>query len=276
MRGLIAMALLVGVVLSGCTPVADFVVGAKDAALKPVTGQCWRSSYAHAIDNYNWGAGDSVPCWTSHQLYTYAVVAVSSSAQTWGSSSGDIDQTIDDQARSACHTHYLDLVTQVPPDARVIEVYFVPSESQWRAGARWIRCDLGVLKIGSSFEHPSFSTLPSQISVLVTQIAEHRGQFADCVLTTDSSGNLGPYDDPKATIADCTKNYQWRMQNFFSMGTSDSYPSDDEISAIDQLRCGDQAPSPNDWVTYVPTREQWSSGDHLGECWFFNESLPQA
>ncbi len=257
--------------LSGCTAFSSFARDPGDTASQPALGDCWRGTYSAALDDYTWTGKGRVACALSHQLYSYAVVKVTSSAPTWTSSSTGIDDTVYRDVAKACDDRFSALIRVLPPDSRLVKLWFIAPESQWKKGARWARCDLGVLKAGSSFAHPALATLPSQIGVLFHQVQSNPNLFADCVMTSDPSGNLGPYDDPKATIADCTKDYQWRLQNFFDMGLSDVYPSDDAISAIGQLRCGDEASSDQDWITYVPTEDQWSSGDHSGECWFYRE-----
>lgn len=274
---LLALALIATSALAGCAPLASIFPRVGSGTSKPAVGDCWRSTYSAVTNDTSWTGGGPVGCAVSHQLFTYAIATVSSTAPTWGDGSGAIDDTINHDAVHACHVKFTSLIHLLPPDARLVEYFFIAPEASWNRGARWVRCDLGVYQAGSSFDHPTLATLPAQISVLVRQAKSTPDLFADCVVTSDPSGNTGPYDDPKATIADCTKNsYQWRMQNFFDLGLSDVYPSDDQISAVGELRCGKQAPSDNDWITYVPTEEQWSSGDHIGECWFYRDPAPQA
>jgi hypothetical protein len=155
----------------------------------------------------------------------------------------------------------------------------VPSVAQWKAGARWIRCDIGLFQVGSLFASPTLDQLPPQIDSLVQLVTSNRDAYGDCVTTTDPSGQTGPYDDAKAVIADCTQDYQWRyILNYTMPGDPGSaYPSPAARSAVEQTECGDAAEAAGrQWLTYVPTESQWADGRRDASCWYSRDETPQS
>lgn len=270
--GAIAAAIVLAGSLAGCSTISTLVSHLRSETQKPTAGQCWSSNYEEAQTAADWNTGP-VSCSQSHQLYTFAVVSVTSSASSWHNSAGDLDDSIATDAYQACDKKLAVFLPTVVPGGRLSEFFFVPSDRAWKQGARWVRCDIGVLKAGSSFASPAFAALPSSISVLLRQAQSEPDLFADCVNTTDPSGKSGPYDDPKATIADCTGDYQWKYESEFPILDDDTgdaaYPSDEVFNAQSQKKCGDAADAAErGWIAYTPTEKQWTNGNHSGECWF--------
>ena len=265
--------------LSGCSAIDSFLPHTLSASARPVAGDCWTSSVQTAGRAAAWTAGGAVPCSAKHQLATYAVVAVKSSAKTWRTSDGNLDDTIATAAMRGCDKKFWNMFPEAPDNGRLLRYFFVAPEQQWKKGARWVRCDVGVFRTGSLAEDPDFASLPSSIATLQKQLESTPDLFANCVTTTDPSGNTGPYDDPKAVIADCTRDYQWRFESAFTIPgePGDPYPSDDTFNQVDQSECGDAADQDgSDWAAYVPTESRWAAGERGGSCWFLASTKPQA
>jgi len=211
-----------------------------------------------------------VPCSLGHELYTFGVASVGSDAHSWKSSAGQVDAEVERLAEGACDTKLADLLPDVTPGARLSEFLFFPPVTAWTAGARWVRCDLGVERAGSLVATPQLAKLPPDISTLVKQAAQTPDLFDDCITTTDPSGDTGPYDDPLATVADCSRDHQWNYQGYFRIPEDPDapYPTSDQIHSFLQQQCGNAAEAEGRrWVGYLPTPDQWASGERFGECW---------
>lgn len=273
----VATSVLAATALAGCSVLFPF--GPKVSADgKPAVGSCWTSTFDTVQNDANWTSGPPVACAFRHQLYTFGVTSVYSKKATWATSDGSVDDLIDEDAWNACTRLWGDFLPDVDSGGRISQYYFLPSEAQWKKGARWVRCDVGVLRTGSNFQSPDLAALPANISVLTSQAKKTPDLFADCVLTTDRSGDTGPYDDPHATVADCTGDYQWRFESSFRVpgDQSDPYPSDDVLSRELQSQCGDAAEAAQQrWTGYVPTADDWANGNHWGECWYYRDKVPQ-
>lgn len=265
----LALAALTG--LSGCSTLFPHTLS---AGQRPSVGDCWISTFDTAQNAASWSSGGAVACVASHQLYTYAVVKVTS-ATKWRGKDGDVNGPIQDAAYRACNEKLSGFI-DVPDNGTLVPYFFVAPEAQWNQGARWVRCDIAVLRTGSLYEHPDLARLPPNISTLVRQAQTTPELFGNCVTTTDPSGDTGPLDDPKAKIADCTGDYQWQYESSFSI-QQDSYPTDDEFTHLGQQNCGDGADDAGrQWTFYVPTEKDFGDGDITIDCWYYApERVPQ-
>ena len=273
-----AASVVLACALSGCGALGTFLPHTLSASAKPSVGDCWTGTVKTADQAAAWTAGGAVPCAAKHQLITYAVVAVKSSAHSWRTSDGNLDEKIATAANRSCDAKFWKTFPEAQDGGRLTRYFFVAPESQWKKGARWVRCDVGVYKTGSLVENPEFASVPANVAALQKQLESTPDLFANCVTTTDPSGATGPFDDPDAVIADCTQDYQWRFQSSFIIPetTDGAYPSDDAFNTVDQSKCGDAADADgSDWVVYVPTKPQWAAGDRGGSCWFLGGTKPQ-
>jgi len=273
-----AMSVVVVSALSGCAGIGSFLPHTLSASAKPSAGDCWTSTVKTAGQAAAWTAGGAVPCVGKHELLTYAVVNVKSSKSTWRTGDGNLDDEIATAANRSCDAKFWKLFPETPDNGRLLRYFFVAPTDQWKKGARWARCDVGIFKTGSLAEDPTFAALPSTVAALQKQLESTPDLFANCVTTTDPSGDTGPYDDPDAVIADCTQDYQWRYESDFTFpGEADApYPGDDAFDAVDQAKCGDAADEDgSDWIVYVPTEDTWAAGDRAGSCWFLGAVKPE-
>jgi len=212
-----------------------------------------------------------------HELFTYAIASVYSTQSSWATAAGDVEESIASDASSHCYQEWSRFLPSIDPGDRLSSYYFLPSKAQWKKGARWVRCDVGVLKTGSLFASPELAELPAKISVLKKQVTATPDLFGDCVLTTDPSGRTGPNDDPRATVADCTGSYQWQYDTSFRVPYDDGtpYPTDSAWSQLEQTFCGaDADAAARKWIAYIPTSAQWNSGERWGDCWFYRDAPP--
>src|SRR4051812_12392704 len=169
---LVLAALSVGVlsVLSGCAGIGSFLPHTLNASVKPVVGDCWTSTVKTAGQAAAWTAGGAVPCTAKHQLLTYAVVSVKSSKSTWRTGDGNLDEGIATAANRSCDAKFWKTFPETPDNGRLLRYFFVAPNDQWKKGARWVRCDIGIFKTGSLAEAPVFAALPSSVVTLQKQL----------------------------------------------------------------------------------------------------------
>jgi hypothetical protein len=272
--GIVAIALS----LSGCSLLpgsAHPATVAPDSG--PESGQCWNATTTHAAAWTDWEGGSAVPCGSSHTLYTYHVGTVSGESEDTWAAPGDpteLSPTVQAKAAEACG------LTKVLPHLKwnqqlVSGYFFVPTETQWRAGARWIRCDLGVLATGTTFGNESFTALPTRISTLVDAITSDPLRFELCVNSPTPVSVAGPLDDPNATLADCKDNPQWKLaiHGSFPDAAGSPFPDSAASNAASSKLCLLGVKSDDEvWMAYLPTKAGWAAGDREIDCWIGQKS----
>jgi hypothetical protein len=276
--GLTAVALALAVTLSGCAAIAGKViergaVASRTATLakeRPIKGECWQGTLTY--DGYaNWGTRPPVPCGKQHQLYTFAVLALEGiHTGKLFTKSGYAYEAIENDAIQTCdRAKQSDLPAYDDATSRVYIESYLPEENEWDAGARWVRCDIAVVKVGSSVKHPAFEYLPVFAALRAT-MKDAPSQFNFCV---NDPGGLGP-GGPKgsnAIYADCRNNPQWTLAGYKDIvtGTGGAYPTPAQMKAQYQLSCVSQyADSTHITYPYYPSKTDWdTNGDEQYECW---------
>jgi hypothetical protein len=175
--GVVAVAL----VLAGCSLLPGSTSTPKaTAGATPLTGQCWNASTKQADEWADWKGTTTVPCTASHTLYTYDVGKISGeSGSSWATTSDPSSPTAEIQTKAEDACSVSTLLPHLGWNQQLINDYFfVPTESQWKAGARWVRCDIGVLATGTTLDNESFTALPSEISTLESQVSSEPQKFA--------------------------------------------------------------------------------------------------
>jgi hypothetical protein len=272
--GVIAVALT----LAGCSLLPGLhPTPTPTAAAAPIAGQCWNASTKQAFDWADWEGTASVACSTSHTLYTYHVGKISDEpASSWASPTDpkSLSTEIQTKADDACS-----LSTVLPHlkwNQQLINGYFfVPTEAQWKAGARWIRCDIGVLATGTTLDNESFIALPSKISTLASQVSSDPLKFGFCMDSSTPVSESGPLDNPDATLTDCKDNPQWKLtiHGTFPDAAGAPFPDDATSNAASSKLCLPEVKTDNEvWIAYLPTKSAWASGDREIDCWIGEKS----
>jgi hypothetical protein len=268
-----------GVTLSGCVgTVGGLIVSAAKSTRagiaakdKPHRGECWQATFKD-VDGYaNWGDGHpAVSCTLPHQLYTFGVANLAGKYKgKLFDSKGYISDALEADATQSCTNYENTELNSVDETvARIYLLQILPEEQQWDAGARWVRCDVGVLAVGSSPAHPSFESLPDS-EALYTQLRDSPAQFDFCVNDVGGTGPGGP-KGKNAVYADCLQNPQWKLEGYASVvtGTGKAYPTPAQFEAQDQLSCvSPYADATHITYAYNPTPSDWKSNDKQLECW---------
>ena len=283
----VAVGLAVSGLLSGCAalfPLVNTVTERVNGSLiTPVVGDCWRTDFATIDSEYTWSSGRPVDCVTAHQSYTYAVTSVSKklSRTLVDQDTGYLRDDIDIAARDSCDTASAHLLPDTARrETRLEQGYFLPSESAWAAGARWVRCDFAIIAYGSTFADPRLEKLPAKISEFVHDVESTPEIFALCVNTQETTDASDPLNSETATYADCAKDPQWSeaSEDYLPGEDSAPFPSEKARNEFDQANCGDPADAAGKtWITYEPTKDSWQGGDRTVECWVASgSSAPSA
>jgi hypothetical protein len=272
-------ALAVVATLAGCsllTGVGRPSTGAPVA--RPTTGQCWNASTVHASEWTDWAGSAAVACARSHTLYTYHVgTIVGVTANSWAAP-GDptsLSPAVQSKAGAACGT--ATLLPKLKWNQQLISSYiFVPSESQWKAGARWVRCDIGVLKTGTALGDETFAALPAHISRLINAVSSDPLRYEFCINSSVPVSEAGPLDDPDATLANCKDNPQWRLaiHGTFPDAPGAPFPNAATSNAASSKLCLPGVSGDGEvWIAYLPTKAGWASGDREIDCWIGQKSV---
>jgi hypothetical protein len=272
--GLLAVALT----LAGCTllPGATSAATAAPSAT-PTAGQCWNATATQAYDWADWKGSTATSCTRSHTLYTYQVGKISDEPGDSWAAPGDssaLSDAIQTKAGDACGISAL--LPHLKWNQQLINAYFfVPTEEQWKAGARWVRCDVGLLATGTTLNNESFSALPSKISSLVNAVSSDPVRFEFCMNSSTPVTESGPLDNPDATLADCKDHPQWKLTIHGKFPDAGGAPFPDEATsnAASSKLCLPTVTNDSEiWIAYLPTKEGWASGDREIDCWLGQKS----
>ncbi len=258
----------VAVALSGCLPIADTHVAIDKA---PTVGQCWTTTYEVSEHYADWGGKPAVDCSRVHQLVTFAVPTlklVHSGALF--NTSGSLKSDISGDSLDTC---FDEMQSRFLPGSDAEELLnvepFLPSEAEWDAGARWVRCDMSVLAYGSSVKNPELAALPEKLATLQSQVAAVSTQFNFCI---DNPGGrlLGGPKGANAVYADCRTRPQWQLVQYdlAYIDPDAPIPYEKSVRSTYDSQCKAHY-ADKDHVTYpyYPSQSDWQNGDGEVECW---------
>jgi Septum formation len=260
--------LLVVGVLTGCSA-AQHLTALTQA---PRVGDCWSVDFSQSQKYEDWEGTPAVPCTQVHQSYTYAVGKLTQKfSGSWLDSKGNIRTDVDQAAYDVCKSEqHKVLPTLSAADARLYPAYYVPSVSLWNNGARWVRCDLAEIKVGSLVAAPALANLPSEFSDLRSSLKSSPKKFALC--ENDPASN-GP-DGDQTTYADCTGPADWSfvVQLALPGDTDVPYPGAAQLKKTGTADCAAQISAPgHDVFAETPDKTSWEKyADRNVDCWINN------
>ena len=270
---LAAVILATALATSGCAAVT-FVnqLGTKfsDSAAKPKVGQCWTATYADVSTTPTSGRTTQVPCAESHQSYTVAVETVKGSfTGSWVGTPGHVSEEVDAAAGTACVDRQKAIMPNMTLDAvMLVPTYKLPSVAAWERGARWVRCDVSEIEVGSTIAAPKLTDLPSDFNTLTAELASTPTKFGYCV--DDPDGDKDGPTSTGAVYADCTGSPDWtrRFTATIPSKSSGDYPALSSIGAFAKKVCSDKYRTKTvDTFYYYPSKTGWADGDHILDCW---------
>ncbi|HMH59634.1 MAG TPA: septum formation family protein [Galbitalea sp.] len=238
----------------------------------PKVGECWTVDFSQSQKYEDWEGMPAIPCTQKHQSYTYAVGKLTQKfTGSWLDSKGNIRTDVDQAAYDMCKAEqHRVLPTLTSADALLYRAYYVPSISLWNSGARWVRCDLAEIKVGSTIAAPVLANLPSSLSDLVSTLKTTPKKFALC--ENDPASN-GP-DGDQTTYADCTGPTDWSfvVQLALPGDTGVAYPGSAQLKKIGTADCLARINEPGHEVfAETPDKTSWDKyADRNVNCWINN------
>lgn len=276
------MGVALAIALSGCATVigTGFIQSAaRDAheshvakinssknAGKPHIGDCWVATVSYA-DYATWGKRAAVSCSTPHQLYTFAVPALAEphKSDSYLDKNENITDSVYNDGYNTCSGAEATDLADFAYDSRVYLEFYFPSTAEWKRGARWMRCDFGIVAVGSSYAHPKFENLPA-FSALHTTMQNAPYKFNLC---TNDPGGVGP-EGANAVFADCSANPQWTLHGGGELPVRNhgAYPTAAEMTNAYDNSCKNvYTDATHVTYAYYPSKTDWQNGDYEFECW---------
>ncbi|HEY8914088.1 septum formation family protein [Lacisediminihabitans sp.] len=264
------------VVLTGCSTIltALSINGASSgSSVTPSAGECWQETHAQLRLWATWSGAKPVACTQPHQAFTFAVMTLTEKFTGSWLTNGGSPHLRDDIAAAAYSLCESTRSTFLPAEREtqylLAPAFYVPSVKAWAGGARWVRCDISALEIGSSYDRPRLASLPTDIRKFTRAVTSAPDTFLLCLDTVDSTGDSGPFA-ASPTYSDCAAAPQWRL-SLTSLLPGDAgveYPDKVTLDALTHADCGARfdSPSRRSWVSY-PSRQTWSTGDRSVVCW---------
>jgi hypothetical protein len=255
---------------TGCTAVQNLSGHLSGQTVTPRVGDCWKVSYADAAQSEDWEGKAAVACTSTHETYTYAVTKLTKKfTGSWLDAKGNVRVDVDTAAFTACLSREKALLPGITPkEALFYPTYYVPSIAQWNAGARWVRCDMTEIRVGSAVAKPKLTALPAKFSDVVAQLAATPAKFALC---ENDVFNNGP-DGDQTTYADCTKPADWTFLTRLTLPDSDTapYPGAAALKSLGTQKCtaAVKASAGHDIVAKTPSKSDWVASDvRTVDCW---------
>jgi hypothetical protein len=239
-------------------------------------GDCWEATFQGLADWAHWEGDAPVDCEEDHQSVTYFVAQLE---DAFGENSTDNDPMSDVLANSASTQCYDELVAQFEWDENFSTLnlyFFLPSPQQWDDGERWVRCDVAVMKLGSSVWDPEIADLPADLSDLVGDYIQNKEDYAPCFNVDEEEYGVGPYEAASATYADCSADPIWRPGPAaeYPAAGDDVFPGEGLIANFVTETCGAVRLEPEDTLfPYYPDELSWADGDRWVECWITNAPI---
>jgi hypothetical protein len=264
--------LVVALIASGCSAIENATGHLTGLTATPRVGDCWRVTYDNAQKSEDWEGTGAVPCTTTHETYTYAVGTITQKfTGSWLDGKGNPRADVDNAAFRVCRAEQARVLPHLTPnEALLYPTYYIPSASQWNAGARWVRCDLTEIRVGSLFASPDLTPLPTRFADLVAALDANPKKFALC---EDDPANNGP-DGDQTTYASCTRPSDWTLVFTKSVpgAIGSAFPGTTALKALGDAECV-TVYSKNDHVATAvyPSATTWTKyNDRALDCWLNN------
>lgn len=271
-----ALTLALAVSLSGCAALAGHGTGKSTSSShhtpkvsaadkgKPTEGECWTATIKTA--NVPSWTHPPVDCAKPHQLYTFAVPQLEQTHQRGEyATSGNVADSLYSDAWQTCGHHLTDVFPNLAYPSRIELSAHIPSVSQWQKGARWVRCDMAVIAVGSPLASPEFENLPDYGGLRDTGVND---TYAFNYCTNEPiTGSPAPSG---AVFADCTTNPTWLLYGYQTIPepSGDTYPTAAQLTAAYENTCKKPHADAGQ-LTYpiYPSASDWQNGDENLQCW---------
>ncbi|MGH1562491.1 septum formation family protein [Mumia sp. DW29H23] len=226
-------------------------------APEPALGACYRLTVAQLTEAHPEAA--PVPCTQPHTTQTYLMTTLSGIAEPIDATA--VAATAQRQCRGALRA-YLRATPARLALSRATSAWFVPTDDDLEAGARWLRCDVAVSRTDTTLMN-----LPENAAGLLRRDAA-LDRYGRCA-STDQAGIAAGRGGRV-----CALPHTWRAVSARRLGAAgDPYPGASVRGAVLD-RCEDAARAYTDNSTgdidvgwLPPSRAEWAAGDRFGLCW---------
>ena len=268
-------------------------VDATTAASTDTFGRCWNEAISvinpaatawgspvTGNDIDAWTGGDPVPCDGEHTSYTFAVEDIPADSKADVSNAVPVDSVATtnagsgDAATAICDEAFRKLFpTHVHEQRRIHWFAFTPPDAERQAGARWVRCDVALLAIGTPTTAAAVAALPANIHDLAADLAAHPRSYNYCVTAPGNGGDEGPLEAAEPVVADCTVDARWEYIGSEPIAGIDgtATPTDEQLRVAAQQTCRETAQRQgvpgNNALLYRPSAEDWRAGQQTVTCW---------
>lgn len=248
---MIARVLVGGMVLAAI-PV---VTVATPATAVPNVGDCY--DYKANDTKAEAAAAGPVDCGAKHTAQTYWVGTLPDSFGNPAKASGAAQLAATKPCTTAAVHQFVGLVDRsMPSRFQTIEVF--PSRAQWKAGERWVRCDV-ILRGG-----PGFTRFAGPASALVASSAS--AQFDFCTAGVPGSRTRTAYP--------CNKpNKNWIMIREVRLGKDSArFPGNRSVERKGRAACKSAGKPYSEgkkfyaWWAIWPTATGWRQGERTVQC----------
>jgi hypothetical protein len=220
-----------------------FTPTAEAASSKPIVGQCRTTTAAQDTGLYDTHA--PVPCSTLHRMKTFAVPTVPSGLDF-------VHITVSQAAalgQALCYPKFQTALGGTLADRHLTTYdfsFFIPTLAQRKAGARWVRCDLILLYLGTD-GYTAYAALPNFSFPFV----------GGHTLTDKTHRCLAVADHDYWTT--CSRPHVARADQTFVIHST-SYPSNATAAAAANTACPGKR-----WTK--PGPYAWKHNDHTLVCY---------
>jgi hypothetical protein len=249
-----AVALLV-VALAGCTQ-SSGNAAAVDAVKPPSLGACRMLTPADIQQSVN--ASPTVSCTKPHTAETFAVGSFPHRL-----SGGNINEkALGAYTYGQCQHRFQRFLggdQSLVMRSTLTWAWFRPSETAWKKGAHWWRCDV----VGGGEQSKSFVRLPKTTKGVLLGRPDDRWMI--CVNGPTVSGSVK---------IPCSRPHTWRAVTTIVLGKpGDSYPGDRVVQVRTRDFCSDSVGA---WLNYPVDyhygftwfhQAEWSAGNRRSICW---------
>ncbi len=231
----------------------------RDPAPAPKVGECRALTFG-AIGRYS-SASPATSCQRPHTALTFAVVKLPKDIAFNGVDIGN--DAVQEKASLLCRAEFADYIggsAATRALSRLSVTYFLPTQPDFDAGSRWVRCDVIALQSARVL-----ADLPDTVKGFNATDAA-LDDYGVC-----SRGEPGAAD---ALLLMCNQDHTYRALSALRLGSdSAAYPGQQVVGTEGQQRCDtyiSDALGLGGGYTYAwtyPSADDWSNGQRFGFCW---------
>lgn len=230
-----------------------------DPAPRPKIGECRQLTFG-AMGRYT-NDGATTSCESSHTSLTFAVKDLPKDVAFDGVDIGN--DAVQEKASLLCRADFARYVggsAETRALSRLSVTYFLPTQQDFDAGSRWVRCDVIALQ-----SPQVLAPLPNPVKDFNTT-GTALDDYGVCSRgEPGSSGTL---------LVMCDQDHTYRALTALRLGSdSAGYPGEEVVGTDGQKRCDNfisDALGLGGGYTYAwtyPSMDDWRNGQRFGFCW---------